>query len=313
MIYGQNPSKESRPVQTDADGKLLVSLSGGGGDASAENQVEEQVLIGAVDETAPASDTASSGLNGRLQRIAQRLTSLIALLPASLGIKTAAASLSVAPASDASFVVAGGVAAAATDSGNPVKTGGKYNSTLPVYTNGQRGDTQIDARGSARVAIMSADGIAGATVSAASIDAYSGANAALWTIGTGYIWNGATWDRVVKPNAVSRLLTAAASTNATSVKGSAGNVFKIVVGANTNAADRFLKLYNKATAPTVGTDTPVLTFLLPLTSKNIVIDLGSTGHYFSTGIAYALTTAAADADTGAVSSGDITCMNITYS
>lgn len=39
---------------------------------------------GALTETAPASDTASSGLNGRLQRIAQRLTSLIALLPAAL-------------------------------------------------------------------------------------------------------------------------------------------------------------------------------------------------------------------------------------
>jgi hypothetical protein len=38
------------------------------------------VLIGAVTETAPASDTASSGLNGRLQRIAQRITSLITAL-----------------------------------------------------------------------------------------------------------------------------------------------------------------------------------------------------------------------------------------
>mgnify|MGYP003424125063 CR=1 FL=1 len=34
-------------------------------------------LTGAVNETAPASDTASSGLNGRLQRIAQRLTSIL--------------------------------------------------------------------------------------------------------------------------------------------------------------------------------------------------------------------------------------------
>jgi len=33
--------------------------------------------IGAKTETAPANDTASSGLNGRLQRIAQRVTSLI--------------------------------------------------------------------------------------------------------------------------------------------------------------------------------------------------------------------------------------------
>lgn len=42
-------------------------------------------IVGALTETAPATDTASSGLNGRLQRIAQRLTSLIALLPAALG------------------------------------------------------------------------------------------------------------------------------------------------------------------------------------------------------------------------------------
>lgn len=40
---------------------------------------------GSLTETAPATDTASSGLNGRLQRVAQRLTSLIALLPTALG------------------------------------------------------------------------------------------------------------------------------------------------------------------------------------------------------------------------------------
>jgi len=85
---------------------------GGGGDASAANQSTQitlatsaNTLTGAVNETAPASDTASSGLNGRLQRIAQRLTSLIALLPSSLGIKTASGSLSVAPASDAAFAL----------------------------------------------------------------------------------------------------------------------------------------------------------------------------------------------------------------
>lgn len=41
--------------------------------------------VGALTETAPGTDTASSGLNGRLQRIAQRLTSLIGLLPTALG------------------------------------------------------------------------------------------------------------------------------------------------------------------------------------------------------------------------------------
>jgi hypothetical protein len=54
------------------------------GAATASNQTAHSTLFGAVDETAPSTDTASSGLNGRLQRIAQRLTSLIALLPAAL-------------------------------------------------------------------------------------------------------------------------------------------------------------------------------------------------------------------------------------
>jgi hypothetical protein len=58
----------------------------------------DNALVGAVTETAPANDTASSGLNGRLQRIAQRITSLIALVPASLGAKAAGASLSVTQA-----------------------------------------------------------------------------------------------------------------------------------------------------------------------------------------------------------------------
>lgn len=40
--------------------------------------------VGALTESAPATDISSSGLNGRLQRIAQRQTSLIALLPSAL-------------------------------------------------------------------------------------------------------------------------------------------------------------------------------------------------------------------------------------
>lgn len=48
------------------------------------SEADFDTKTGALTETAPATDTASSGLNGRLQRIAQRLTSLIALLPAAL-------------------------------------------------------------------------------------------------------------------------------------------------------------------------------------------------------------------------------------
>jgi hypothetical protein len=99
---------------------------------------------GSLTETAPATDTASSGLNGRLQRIAQRLTSLIALLPSALvggrldtnvgawlgstaptvGQKTMANSVPVTVASDQSALqVVGSIAHDGVDSGNPVKVG----------------------------------------------------------------------------------------------------------------------------------------------------------------------------------------------
>lgn len=68
--------------------------------ATSAKQDAEAVLIGAVTETAPVNDTASSGLNGRLQRIAQRITSLIALFPSSIGQKVSSDSLSVVIASD---------------------------------------------------------------------------------------------------------------------------------------------------------------------------------------------------------------------
>lgn len=43
--------------------------------ATATNQATLSTRIGATDESAAASDTAASGLNGLLKRIAQRLTS----------------------------------------------------------------------------------------------------------------------------------------------------------------------------------------------------------------------------------------------
>lgn len=94
-----------------------------------------------------------------------------------------------------------------------------------------------------------------------------------------------------------------ASTNATSVKGSAGTLYGIAAS-NINAAARFLKLYNKATAPTVGTDTPVLTITIPA-SGYINFDTGLLGMQFTLGIAYALTGLATDADTTAVAANDI--------
>ncbi len=103
-------------------------------------------------------------------------------------------------------------------------------------------------------------------------------------------------------------LVSAASTNATSVKASAGQVYSIVA-TNSNAAARYLKLYNKASAPTVGTDTPVQVYMLPA-GGGVSITL-PVGMIFATGIALATTTGAADSDTGAVALSEI-LINLTY-
>ncbi|MBI2718149.1 MAG: hypothetical protein HYX36_05220 [Rhizobiales bacterium] len=95
----------------------------------------------------------------------------------------------------------------------------------------------------------------------------------------------------------------AASTNATSVKASAGRLYEIHL-CNTSAALKFVKFYNKASAPTVGTDTPVATY--PLAANGGRLDIVSiNGISFATGIAYAITGAVADTDTTAVAANDI--------
>ena len=105
--------------------------------------------------------------------------------------------------------------------------------------------------------------------------------------------------------------TSAASTNATSLKASAGQVYSAQVF-NVNAAVRYFKLYNKASAPTVGTDTPVKTLAIPgNTAGGGFVISWPQGLAFGTGIAWALTTEATDAGTTGVAADEIT-VNLDY-
>lgn len=70
-------------VKVDGSGTALP-VSGTVAVTGVATEATLDARTGALTETAPATDTASSGINGRLQRIAQRLTSLIGLLPTSL-------------------------------------------------------------------------------------------------------------------------------------------------------------------------------------------------------------------------------------
>lgn len=116
-----------------------------------------------------------------------------------------------------------------------------------------------------------------------------------------------TWNiaATTTPVAVATVITinSAATTNATSSKASAGSLIGIACS-NTGAAAAFVKLYNKASAPTVGTDVPVLTITVPA-SGTVQVDWGALGYRFSLGIALAITNLAADTDTTAVAASQV--------
>jgi hypothetical protein len=96
-------------------------------------------------------------------------------------------------------------------------------------------------------------------------------------------------------------------TNATGVniKSSAGQIYTITM-ANSAVADRYVKIYNKASAPTVGTDTPVMTIFVPKIS-NVgyrEIDIPK-GLPLSLGIGIGCTTTAPDASVTNPSANDV--------
>jgi len=96
-------------------------------------------------------------------------------------------------------------------------------------------------------------------------------------------------------------LISAATTNATNIKASAGQVYGWSIF-NTNAAVRYVKLHNTAGAPTAGTGV-VYTIGVPATGGNNIAL--SSGIAFSTGIAVTTVTGTADTDTAAVAANDL--------
>jgi len=98
-------------------------------------------------------------------------------------------------------------------------------------------------------------------------------------------------------------INSAATTNANIVKASAGSVYNIAIS-NVSASPRYVKLYNKATAVTVGTDVPVLTIPIPAGAL-VQNNFGILGHRFTVGISLAITAGSADSDTAAIGVNEV--------
>lgn len=104
------------------------------------------------------------------------------------------------------------------------------------------------------------------------------------------------------------ILNSAATTNgALILTGTSG--LQAFYATNTGAAAAYVKLYNKATAPVVGTDVPAMILVVPAAVSGVpgvaTLPIGFSGFRFALGLGIAITGAAADADTTAVAAGQV--------
>lgn len=103
-------------------------------------------------------------------------------------------------------------------------------------------------------------------------------------------------------------LNSAASTNgALILTGTSG--LHALYATNTGASVAYVKLYNKATAPTVGTDVPEMILPIPAASGGVpgvfTLPIGFAGFRFPLGLGIAVTGGASDSDTTAVAAGQV--------
>ena len=109
------------------------------------------------------------------------------------------------------------------------------------------------------------------------------------------------YSQISKTGALISKIATAASTNATSVKPGEGRVIGWTL-TNTTAAFKYFRLFNLATAPTVGTNSPTYIVGIP---PNSTINRTDDGDSFGTGIAYAITGAVADLDATVTAANDV--------
>lgn len=92
--------------------------------------------------------------------------------------------------------VSGDVASSATDSGNPVKAGGKYNVTAPTLTDGQRGDMTLDSGSCLRVVLGAGSNNTPYGADNADANAVSATSDKPKFLSRNTVYNGTYWDRM---------------------------------------------------------------------------------------------------------------------
>lgn len=123
-LYMNNADGSGPYVWSGTAMALQATGTGGGGGGGGAITVADgaDITQGAIADAAVAAGAAGT-ISAKLRTLTSQIAALILQLPASLGIKTAAASLSVAPASDALFQTST-TAVTVTDKSGTITTGG---------------------------------------------------------------------------------------------------------------------------------------------------------------------------------------------
>jgi hypothetical protein len=193
------------------------------GAATAANQTTANTLLSSIDGKITAVNTGAVTISAALPAG----TNAIGKLAANSGVDIGDVDVTSLPG------IAGDVAAAATDSGNPVKVGGKYNTTQPTLTDGQRGNLELNSRGELKVVITNATSQAAVTAPA---DGATNTNNALHVMGRTQVYNGSTWDRMrgdTNGTLVEQRFSYSRKTADGQVKGSAGFVHAVTIAPTT--------------------------------------------------------------------------------
>jgi hypothetical protein len=135
-----------------------------------------------------------------------------------------------------------------------------------------------------------------------------------WTVQPGNTQNTTPW--LVTPTPAtsggttpySYIAAGSANQDSQNIKASAGQLYGYAMY-NTASTVRYVKVYNKATAPT-SADTPALRILVP-PGGGANLPVGDTGIAFGSGIGIRITTGVGDGDTGTATANDV-LLNLWY-
>jgi hypothetical protein len=96
----------------------------------------------------------------------------------------------------------------------------------------------------------------------------------------------------------------AAGINATNVRSGFGYLIGWSIANTTNVA-RYVRLYDKASAPVPASDVPFFRLVIPPSDGKSEMVFSSSPIWLARGLAYDITAASPDTDTTAVSAGDV--------